>query len=680
MKRLFFLAMVFIPGAAFAQNAQDSVAPADNVKAVSRFRNGTVELRWYPVSAAAWRKANQLGYSVKRMEMSDAGSRSGAKELAVIKPYTAEEWRQKTNTNDELVKATMESVIPSTPVKGQGFADAQDEENAMFFAYSLATSFSGEAAKGAGLVFIDNNIEAGKEYVYSISIINGKGKKDEKDETLVFVTDTRSAYESPAPQDLSVEEAEGVIKLSWNNTTNQDNFVGYDIERSGDGGRTFTKLNTTPFITVAEDADELLYNDSVKNYIPYQYRIVGITPWADRSNPSVVVNAMGRDKTPASPPMNTRAKGDRNKIIVTWELPAASRDLQGFKVARGNKIEGPFNSISGDKLITPGLKMFADEKPSPREPYYVVYSVDTAGNYNSTFSVMASVYDSIAPAKPVAVNGTIDSTGVVQLNWKMGNDNDLVGYNIYVANGKDNVFRQLTGYPLNDSLFRDTVSMRSLTPEVYYKITAIDYNNNASAYSELVVLKRPDVIPPAAPLISDYAVTGNKITLTMTGSSSDDIVDYKLNRTDANGSTTTLTTARELKTYTDETVVEGESYSYILIATDAAKHQTASKPLQVTVLEQEIKEGISKLTARANDKDKQVLLNWNGLTDSKVSTLVLFRGFNGEEMKMYKKLYPDKESYVDNADAGKYQYAIKVLYSNGAESELSEVASAEIKN
>ncbi len=90
MKRLFFLAVVFISGAAVAQNVKDSVAPADNVKAVSRFRNGAIELRWYPTSAAAWRKANQLGYSVKRMEMSDAGSRSGAKELAVIKSRRVE--------------------------------------------------------------------------------------------------------------------------------------------------------------------------------------------------------------------------------------------------------------------------------------------------------------------------------------------------------------------------------------------------------------------------------------------------------------------------------------------------------------------------------------------------------------------------------------------------------------
>jgi hypothetical protein len=60
--------------------------------------------------------------------------------------------------------------------------------------------------------------------------------------------------------------------------------------------------------------------------------------------------------------------------------------------------------------------------------------------------------------------------------------------------------------------------------------------------------------------------------------------------------------------------------------------------------------------------------------------LVLFRSVNGEEMNVYKKITTDKQTYTENGEAGKYQYAMKVLYSNGAESELSEIVSVEIKN
>ena len=681
MKRILFSILILTSTAAFAQERKDSTEAIDNIKAVSRFRNGVVELRWYPISAGAWRKANQLGYTVKRMELTEAASKSAPVQLAVLKPYTTAEWNQRTNTKDDLVKTTIETLAPSVPTKGQRFADAQNDENTMFFAFILSTSFSAEAAKGGGLMYTDNSIESGKQYVYSISINNGKVQKDEKDETLVFVTDTRNNYEAPSPKDVTFEEGEGLVKLKWNNTTNQDNFVAYDIERSSDGGRTFSKLNKTPFISVAESVDELQYTDSVKDYVPYRYRIVGITPWADRSNPSEVIAAMGRDKTPASPPLNVRAKGDRNKILVTWELPAQSKDLKGFLVARANKLEGPFTAISDkNKIIDVSQRLFMDTKPSPMEPYYAVYSVDTANNISSTFSVMASVYDTVGPAQPMGLSGRIDSNGVVKISWKFGNDNDLVGYNVYVANGKDNVYRELTGKPIADSVFTDTVSMRSLTKNVYYKITAVDYNNNPSEYSEVAVLKRPDIIPPVAALIKTYTVADNKVNLVFIASSSDDVTSYQLIRQDDAGKKTKLSEMRTVSSFTDSTVTEGASYSYTLIATDESGLSTPSKSLQVSVQEQEVRSGIKTLSARVNDQDKQVLLSWNALNQVSQSALVLFRAVDGGEMTVYKKLSPDKQSYVDNADAGRYQYAIKVLFNNGAESELSEVASAEIKN
>ena len=675
---LLILAVAF-SGSTYAQAAKDTMAPKENIKVVSRFRNGTVELRWYPTSAASWRKANRFGYSIKRMELSDAGSAEGFKELAVVKPFTPDEWKQKLNTRDTLVRAAMESMQPLTPVKGQGFVDAQNEEGSMFFSYIISSSFSADAAKGAGLMYNDNTILSGTKYAYSVSI-NSTKDKDSNDEVLVFVTDTRSEYLAPSPEDVTFEEEESAVKLIWNNTTNKELFTAYFIERSADAGKTFSTLNKVPFISVAENTVEFYYTDSVKNYVPYQYRITGLTPWVDKSNPSVVIKAMGRDRTPASPPMNTRAKGDRSKIVVTWELPVSSSDLQGFKIARSNKIEGPFSSISGDKTVAKTARTFTDERPTPKEPYYVVYAVDTAGNYNSTFSVMASIYDSVAPAQPVGLAGSVDTNGLVKLSWKAGTDNDLVGYHVYVANGKDNVYRQITGYPVSDSLFTDTVSMRSLTRDVFYKITAIDYNNNASAYSTIANLKRPDVIAPAAPVISNYSVENNKVVLTMTGSSSNDVVSYRLIRTGADGRENKLSEGKEIKSFTDTDVKEGAAYTYTLVATDASNLSTSSKPLQVTVQEQEIKPGISSLTARANDNEQQVLLNWNVLSGQQPSSLVLFRAADGEALLLYKKLSPDKQSYMDNTSPGKYQYAIKVLYSNGAESEMSAIAAAEIKN
>jgi uncharacterized protein len=676
MKRLFLLLLLIAGYELHAQNrAVDSVlAERNNIKVVSRFRNGAVELRWYPVNKGTWRKSIHTGYIIKRVELGDDAN-AEFRQLAIVKPYTNAEWQQKTNMQDNLVKTVIESIADPKPVAGQHAADRDNEEEAMFFSYVLSTSLSADAAKGAGLVYADNTIEAGKKYAYEISI-TGK-KPDPKDATMIIIEDTRTPYQSAIPAGLETEEGEGTVKLKWNNTSNQNYFVGYYIQRSQDGGKTFTSLNKFPFISVAEQTDELEYTDSVKNYIPYQYRIVGITPWVDQSTPSEVVAAMGRDKTAASPPTNTRAKGDRNKIMVSWDLPVSSRDLAGFRVARSTKLEGPFSSISGDKLVPVSQKMFVDEKPVPGEPYYAVYAVDTAGNYSSTFSVMANVYDSVGPKRPLAVTGNIDSNGVVRINWKAGNDNDLVGYHVYMANGKENVYRQITGVSVKDTMFTDTVSMKSLTREVYYKVTAIDYNNNASPYSETLVLQRPDVIAPSIPVIRSYSVVGNKVKLEFTPSNSSDVRMHQLFRQDAAGKKVKLADINKAKSFTDSLVNAGENYIYTLVATDASGLSKSSRPLNIAVLENETMEGVADLSGRASDKN--IVLQWRGVDSKEQYSLVLFRAVNDGELQWYKKIPGSAKSYSETADAGKYQYAIKVLYGNGAESELSKAVTIETK-
>jgi hypothetical protein len=676
MKRLLLFLLMIAGYEMRAQDrAMDSVlAEQDNIKVVSRYRNGAVELRWYPVNKAAWRKSIHTGYTIKRMELAENGS-DQFKQVAIVKPYTDVEWRQRTNVQDQLIKTTMASLQDRKAVAGKHTADRDNEEGALFFSYVISTSLSADAAKGAGLVYTDNTIEPGKRYAYEISIA-GKNH-DPKDVTLAVIEDTRSNWQSATPEGLTAEEGEGTVKLKWNNSSNQDHFVAYYIQRSADGGKTFTSLNKLPYISVAENAGELDYTDSVKNYIPYQYRIVGVTPWVDMSTPSEVVAAMGRDKTAASPPTNTRAKGDRNKIVVSWDMPVTSRDLKGFRVARSNKLEGPFISISGDQLVPASQKVFVDEKPAPQEPYYAVYAVDTAGNYSSTFSVMANVYDSVGPRSPVAVTGSIDSSGVVRINWKAGTDNDLVGYHVYVANGKDNVYRQLTGVTVKDTIYTDTVSMRSLTREVYYKVTAIDYNNNASPYSETLVLQRPDVIAPAMPVIRSYSVVDNKVKLEFIPSSSKDVRMHQLFRQDASGKKTKLADINKERSFIDSLTEAGVNYTYTLVATDASGLSRSSRPMNIAVLEDETKEGIAGLDGRASEKN--IVLQWKELNSKEQYSLVLFRAVNDGELQWYKKLPAGAKSYNESTTAGKYQYAIKVLYGNGAESELSKAVTLETR-
>jgi len=668
MKSLIVVGLLFFCSAVVtAQVSRDTLPEEQNLKVRSRIRNGVVELRWYPANYAAWRKANSFGYTIQRIDLGNSSASNEAVVLATVKPYTPEEFRQKLDMNDKMVKGTMD-LINNKPTS-KSILERDNLENENFILFTLATSLSADAAKGAGLIFNDDKIEKGKGYAYTVSINDNKGKIIKADEALIMI-ETASSYNAPAPQDVTAEQGEGFVKLSWNNTSNRELFSAYNIMRSADKGKTFTRLNPLPYLSLAENADTLYFTDSVQNYIPYQYQIVGYTPWVDLSSPSQIVYGMGLDRTGAAPPTNVKAKGDRSNILLSWDLPKKSNDLKGFTVGRSKNLEGPFTAIN-PKLLAASDRSFTDKKPSPKEPFYAVYAVDTANNLSSTFSIMAEIFDSVAPVKPQMLTGKIDTSGIIKLAWKFGNDNDLLGYQVYMANGKDNIYRQITSSPLVDSMITDTVTMRSLTKEVYYKITAVDHNNNASEYSEILVIKRPDIIPPSAPVITGYKVKDANVNITWANSTSTDVIKHAVYRMEEGQAEKLLKEFRDTTSFlNDETVTAGKNYTYLVKAFDDAGLVSASEPLAITTAEESEMPGVETLKAEYDRKDKNVKLQWKYNQKGEYE-FVLFRAKDSQPLQPYKKLGGDKNAFEEASVAGTYNYAIKVIYATGAESALS---------
>lgn len=662
-----------------AQNTKiDSLPEKSEVKLIGRYHNNTIELRWYPTSAVKWRLGNKYGYVIERMELSDEGAKNGFEKITKnpLKPYTEAEWKSKTDMDNDFIRAAKEAVMstPKMPKENSfdNMMDYQNEESGIFFTLIMATNLNAKAAEASGLKHIDRDIVNGKQYAYRAYINSGKNEK-QVDTTIIFINNTTKEMPSPAPMGLRAEEEEGAIRLFWNYSNNRQNFVGYYIERSTDGGKNYSPLNKRPLIFTVRGPEEVSYTDSVKNYIPYTYRLTGITGFGDNSMPSAPIVAMGIDKTPPSPVLNTRAKGDRSKILISWDLPVKSRDLAGFQVGRSSSTEGPFKYLN-TKILSADTRIFPDNKPIPKEPYYIVHAVDTAGNISYTFSVMASVYDTIAPQKPFALKGEIDSAGIVKIQWQLGEENDLNGYHVYTANGKDNVYRQITGYPWKDSSFTDTVNMRSLTKEVYYKITAVDYNNNPSPYSEILVLKRPDIIPPAPPLITKYNVQQKGILLVWINSTSDDIAKHELYRNNEEQTERKLIFSYDgdkYETFTDTTIKDNENYTYSLMAYDKDGNVSTGKTISISTGASS-KSSVENL--KAEKKENKILLSWEytSKTPGDKYHFIIFKTTDGKEMKAIKTIAGKNKTFEDNINSSsKLQYAIKVVYDDGTESDLS---------
>lgn len=678
MKRFAFIVILLVITGIVNAQERDTLKPAKpaSIKLIGRYKDGRIDLRWYPLSAGLWRTANKTGYVVEKMETRPDGTITPFRPVGrgIFKPVSREEW-SRTDTSNDYIRALGEALYTPPRISPREqmarIAEYTNEENGVFFTYILSTNLSAEAATLAGVRFTDKEVITGGTYAYRI-YIPGMDTAYRQDTAVILVETV--PVRSASPYGFRLEEDEGAVRLFWDHQVNRESFVGYHVERSADGGRTFRRLNRTPVIFPVREANEVSFTDSVKNYVPYKYRIVGITGFSDTSAATYALDGMGRDRTPASPPANAAGRGNRDKIVVTWELPYRSEDLSGFIVGRGADATGPFHVLH-DTVLAIKDRMFIDRQPLAREPYYVVYSVDTAGNKATVYPFVADVYDTVGPRQPRGLTGTIDTLGRVMISWRANSDDDFRGYQVYRATGRNNVYQQLTGYARRDTAFIDTVNMRSLTSAVYYKITAIDYNNNASAYSEILELKRPDVIPPAAPLITAYTVTGNRVALEWVRSASTDVSRYSVRRTSADGTTATFVLRNAGDSiqghFVDSTAAEGQAYNYELVAVDGAGHATASGPLAVTIAEAAVKPGVQRFTGQWQADAKIARLAWY-FTERNEHELVLFREAGDGGWRYYKKLGAGKTSFEEPLTAGSYRYAIKVVYANGAESALSD--------
>jgi chitodextrinase len=130
----------------------------------------------------------------------------------------------------------------------------------------------------------------------------------------------------------------------------------------------------------------------------------------------------------------------------------------------------------------------------------------------------------------------------------------------------------VTGTTLTDGFLASGVTYT-------YTVRARDAASNQSdPSSPPLVVTTPDVVAPApAPVLSTSAVSTTSISLSWTASSDNvGVVAYDVRR---NG---TLLGSPTGTTFTDSTVVAGQSYNYTVTARDAADNSTVSNTLPVT--------------------------------------------------------------------------------------------------
>ena len=650
----------------------------------------SVVLRWGPTSPQAWSELNRNGYLIERIDI----SQSNRPVRTVItpqplKPWTLDHFKAAFGPNNKYAAIAAQCFygrnFNSNLRQGQpGIRDKADVwKNRYGFAMQVA-DFDGEVAKAEGLRLTDTRVQ--KDGIYIYRVYAAQAPLHWKIDTGNVMIENKGRVLPPRPHLNEIIALDRIAELHWLRA-GPGQYSGFLIERSDDGTH-FKNLTDLPYLASLPDSNMAkrdsahariaallktneLYIDSLPlNYHRYFYRIRGINAFGEWSPYSDTLFTSGRDLTPPSPPVVQTPKFIKGKsLVIRWKKAVKEPDFKGYVVTRShNAAAGPYTALTSG-LIPPTATEFIDTGAFAHgQNFYLVVALDTAGNMGTSIPTMGLVPDNTPPGIPQGLNGRIDRKGLVHLSWHPNPEEDVKGYKVYFANASGHVFSQVTIYPTPDTTFTDSITLHTLTKSIWYKIVAVDWNNNHSPYSPALSLKKPDLVAPVAPLAEKVYVDTAGVQIDWIQSSSEDVVRYIIYRKEAKGpwlpfASQRHDTSRARFHLTDASVKPFVAYSYTAEAVDDdSLHSGRPTPVQASVRTVPDLPALRTLTAEYDAKGKQVHLRWQ-YSNTGSYFFVLYRGTT--ELSRLRSLGGDKVDYIDNdlpANAGSVAYAIQVLF------------------
>ena len=253
--------------------------------------------------------------------------------------------------------------------------------------------------------------------------------------------------------------------------------------------------------------DTLSVNDKI-----YHYRLYGITSFGEKGEITKPITAKGIAAIVTPARLIDYNIVNSNEVIWNGIILKNQKVLfRDYEINLADNDKGPYKVVS--KIIPPSERKLNYKENLYPSNYFTISVVGKNNQRLTSQSMLVQPVDSIAPAKPIGLEGVIDSLGVVRLKWKPNQEKDLRGYRILKANNADEEFVDIYHKSYVGNNYKDSVSLKMTNSKVYYRIAAEDMRFNISDPSDVLVLDKPDKIPPAAPIFKDYDNKDGKVHL-----------------------------------------------------------------------------------------------------------------------------------------------------------------------
>lgn len=278
----------------------------------------------------------------------------------------------------------------------------------------------------------------------------------------------------------------------------------------------------------------------------------------------------------------------------------------------------------------------------------------------------------------------IDTNGVVHLRWNKNLERNIFGYRVLRANAADHEFAQLTGDVWRDTTFTDTVEVNTLTLYIYYRIAAVNNRYNHSELSPILALRRPDRVPPDAPVFTDVQVSDSAVMLKWAASTSEDMHSHVLYRRPADSASWSrlAVLSRTASEYVDKAVKQSVMYEYQIEAVDSSGLRAmALLSVQGRPYDTGVRPPVSGLNAQFDPLQNKIVLTWSYSTRKEEKFhFLIYRSAKGSPFNQFKAIPSGQQTFTDTEllGDGAYIYGVQVVADNGAQSRISERAQVSV--
>jgi hypothetical protein len=323
-----------------------------------------------------------------------------------------------------------------------------------------------------------------------------------------------------------------------------------------------------------------MYSDSVMNYKKYYYRLIGVNAFGEYKMFKDVVMGMGIDLTAPRSPL-LKFKRVKDDITFSWTANV-NKDLKGYFLLQGKGLSAN-DTVANKQILEASTTQYQFKLPPKfRAAYYRLLLADTSGNVSFSNPVYIFNPDSIPPAPPIGLTGSIDLKGNVTVKWNHDKTEDaLRGYKVFIANQADHDFTA-TSNIVPDTIYNFNTTLKTLSKYLYVKVAAVDANFNHSKLSKVLRISRPDTIPPPRPVLLGYTNDAKGIGLRWSQERGEDFSHYLVYRRIAGDTVWQNIQKTRLTAYADSVITKGSAYEYAVRAVDSTNlNSPYSFPLHI---------------------------------------------------------------------------------------------------